>query len=155
MPIPYKPRSISAEALADAIARVEGSGLYVAYAGFAKKNTFKGYGRGPALLAATGGKTRPVPLGEAFKRAANSDGELVGYEPTFVRSALSLAAGAKPSVFFLLERDKEGNFRAATNNGFPYPDVRFSAKPFKPGDIVIRAAEPKVKALPAPEKVEA
>jgi len=77
-------------------------------------------------------KKKPVPMSEFLKRAARIDGE-IGYDPKTVGTGLRLHQRAKPSVYFLLERDEFGNFIAVKD--IPNPDGY--AQSFKEGEIVL------------------
>ena len=143
-----KPSPVEADNVASAKKTAE---EFVLFTGTPKTNARKASGR-TAVLTLVTEKRKPISLATLYERAANRAGKLVGFDPSFVRSGLALAAGAKPATYLLLEKDEKGNFRAVKN--IPYPDENFSKKPFKAGDIVIAAKEAKASealALPNPE----
>lgn len=142
-----KPTSVDADNVASAKKTAE---EYVFWTGTVKTNNRKASGR-TAVLTLVNEKRRPISLASLYERAANAKDKFFGFDPAFARSGLGLAQQAKPCVYFLLEKDEKGNFRAVKN--IANPDENFSKKPIKAGDIVIpaKAAIEAPKATPALE----
>jgi len=130
-----KPAKVEAEAVALSKKNAEGEFAY--YTGGTKSNR-KASGR-TAVLALIRPARRPIPLATLYERAKEAAGDK-GFDPAFVRGGLFNDGGAKGAIYFLLSKDAEGNFRAVRN--IPYPDENFSKRPFKAGEIVIRAEKP-------------
>ena len=82
-------------------------------------------------------KMKPVPLTEYVKRAfaAGPDGR--GFDTSISVGGLSLHQIAKPTVYFYVIRDADGNYRAKKD--IPNPDRALFEKPLKAGDIVLAA----------------
>lgn len=138
-----KPAKVDAKAVEEKIARSNVDNLYVLFTG-GKYRARRGSGRATALQTITEVK-KPISLGELYRRAAKAVGGDKGYTPDLVRSGLFLHAGAKPCVYWALEKREDGAFVAAKS--IPYPDGH--DKPIKEGDVVIAAG---AKALPKPAR---
>lgn len=137
-----KPGKVDGEAVS--LSKKNSEGDFVFFTGGTKINR-KASGR-TAVLSLIREKRRPIPLATLYDRAKAASGDK-GFDPAFVRGGVYNDTGAKGAIYFLLSRDSEGNFRAVRN--IPYPDENFSKKPFKAGDIVVRA-ETKPASLPGP-----
>lgn len=142
-----KPAKVDAKAVEEKIARSNVDNLYVMFTG-GKYRARKGSGRATALQTITE-VGQPVSLGELYRRASKAVGGDKGYTPDLVRSGLFLHAGAKPCVYWALEKREDGSFVAAKS--IPYPHG--SEKPIKEGDVVIAAGAAKTakKAVRAPK----
>lgn len=106
-------------------------------------------GRSRSLATVSEVRT-PVPVREYAKRALDAGpnkGE--GYDTSISIGGLTLHQIAKPTVYFYLVKDHEGNYRAKTD--IPNPDPTVSPKPIAAGEIVIPAGK-KVPAKKAPAK---
>ena len=107
-------------------------------------------GRSRSLATITEVRT-PVPVREYAKRALEAGpnkGE--GYDTSISIGGLTLHQVAKPTVYFYLVKNADGDFVAKTD--IPNPDPDISASPLKAGDVVIPAGKAKAPAKKAPAK---
>lgn len=93
---------------------------------------------------------KPVKVADWISEAAKcKDQETnLGFDPATVRSGLFLHQGAKPAVYWVLEKRSDGAFVAARN--IPNPDPRAGFATVKAGDVIIAAedaSEAKVMAI--------
>lgn len=134
-----KPEVIPEGKLSEVLARIETRGLYVLSTG--GRNGARSASLRSRALATISEVGVPVPLAELLRRAARAVGPEEGFDPATVRGGLFLAAGAKPAVYLAVERDGDGNYRAAKD--IPTPDPAFfgAGKSFPRGSIVLSAAD--------------
>jgi len=118
---------------------------YVYYSG-GKYHGRRASGRNICFKTVTEVK-KPVALTDYVKRGFKAGPEGKGFDTSISVGGLSLHQVAKPTVYFYLVKDAEGNFRAKRD--IPNPDAAISAKPIAAGDIVIKA---KGKAIAKPEQ---
>ena len=90
-----------------------------------------------AVLSTVKESGKFVPVRELAKRAAKAAGDK-GFRPSFVSGGLYNHQGSKPTVFFYLVRDEEGNYRAKRD--IPFPSEKVSSKAIKAGEIVFSKA---------------
>ena len=108
---------------------------YVYYSG-GKYGRRRASGRSACLATVTEVK-KPVALTDYVKRGFKAGPDGKGFDTSISVGGLSLHQVAKPTVYFYLVKDAEGNFRAKRD--IPNPDTAISAKPIAAGDIVIKA----------------
>jgi hypothetical protein len=126
-----KPAAIDAKAVQEKIDRSNVQDLYVYWTG-GRYRARRQSGRSQSLATITEVKT-PIALADVFKRAAKAHGEL-GYTPELVRSGLFLHAGAKPCVYYPLEKKPDGSYVIAKT--VPHPET---GPALKAGDTFIPA----------------
>lgn len=90
-------------------------------------------------------KMTPVPLSEYVKRSQKAGADGKGFDTSISVGGLSLHQIAKPTVYFYVIKDAEGNFRAKKD--IPNPDRAHFDKPLKAGDIVLAAKKPAQKRI--------
>lgn len=126
-----KPEQITNDSLAASIERMGVEGRYIYWTGGAYKA--RAHSLRSNALACITEKKRPISMKLWLTRAARVVGPDQGYKPERAREGLYLHKGSKPSVYFELERDKDGNYRSVNDcpnaDGFP--------KGLKRGDIVV------------------
>lgn len=132
-----KPTKITAEQVTEKLARLSHEGLFVYWSGSAYRWR-RGSGRSGVLALVTE-KKRPIPLKTLIERAAKATDGGLGYTPDFVRSGLFLHGGSKPSVFFAVTKNDNGDLVAARD--YPFPDESVSVKPIKAGQVIVKAKE--------------
>jgi hypothetical protein len=78
-----------------------------------------------------------VPFATVLDRATKAVSKSEGFDPANVRGDIYNHQNSKPVVYFLLERDGEGNYRAVKDIANPDPTV--SDKPIEAGAVVFAA----------------
>lgn len=141
-----KPAALDKEKTLAAISNISGD-EYILWTGN-EYGRRRASGRSVSLRTITE-KLKPIPLAEYASRASKVSGEGRGFDTSISIGGLSLHQIAKPTVYFYVIRDAEGNYRAKKD--IPNPDRALFDKPLRAGDIVL-AAKAKTKRIAAPKK---
>lgn len=145
-----KPQKIEEAAVEEKIKNSNIENLYVLWTGGTYRAR-KASGRSQSLATITE-KNVPVPLSEVYRRAAKAVGGDKGFNPELVRSGLFLHAGAKPCVYYALEKKSDGSFTLVKT--VPHPEG--DKAPILAGSVIVPAPDAEEKpALPAPKAPKA